>query len=60
MLFGPSHDVELPSIRGDAWRSGRPPGSARMSPPILFAAMFLLGLVSMGLCLAFVKACEII
>ena len=31
-----------------------------METTLWFAAMFLLGLASMGLCLAFVKACEVI
>jgi len=31
-----------------------------MTTTIWFAGMFLLGLASMGLCLAFVKACEVI
>jgi hypothetical protein len=31
-----------------------------MDTALWFAGMFVLGLASMGLCLAFVKACELI
>lgn len=31
-----------------------------MDTTLWFAGMFVLGLVSMGLCLAFVKACDVI
>jgi len=31
-----------------------------MSPILSFVALFALGLVSVGLCIAFVKACEVI